>query len=73
MLAAVLEQHEYRVVVGDLARMAGQLRPDAIGLTSNSVNFYQAVPLAEALKKVLPETPVILGGPHINTVPECLL
>lgn len=75
-LAAVLREAGHRVSILDCPPLAvppeeleGHLRcirPDAIGITSLSQTFTSALQAADAAKAVHPETPVILGGPHVT-------
>lgn len=44
-------------------------RPKYIGITSTTESFYSAVQLARAIKKINNETIILLGGPHISSVP----
>jgi len=45
-------------------------KQDAIGITSISIDYKKAVDLAKTIKAVTPETPVIIGGVHISTLPS---
>lgn len=73
-LAAVLEQHGHSVSVLD-AHVKGMdirttsesvrnERPDIFGITVTSENRLEAFDLARAVKKMLPGTIVVTGGPH---------
>ncbi len=44
--------------------------PDVIGITAVTMSIYNAVNLAEYIKKEFKNLPIILGGPHITAVPE---
>lgn len=45
--------------------------PDVVGISNMfSAQFPQALRLAELVKKVRPETVVVIGGPHASTFPE---
>lgn len=80
LLAAVL-QPEYRVEILDcnvddipldqaLARIALQ-RPDYAGISCLAVEYSRhAHALAEGIKTMLPDTPVILGGVYCSLMPE---
>lgn len=75
-LAAVLREAGHRVSVLDcpplgvpqeeVERHVRDAQPDAVGITSLSQTFTAALQVAETAKAVAPETPVILGGPHVT-------
>jgi len=46
------------------------LRPRYIGITSMTAHIHACGRLAEALKEMMPDTLIILGGIHISTLPE---
>ncbi len=66
--------HEVHVVDGEalettaagLAEQARQLKPGLVGLSATTVAFHRALETAREIKKILPETPIALGGPHIT-------
>ncbi|MGA8941546.1 MAG: B12-binding domain-containing radical SAM protein [Thermoactinomyces sp.] len=41
-------------------------RPDVIGFSCYIWNIEQTIPILEMLKKVLPETKIVLGGPEVS-------
>lgn len=43
---------------------------DFIGITASSQVFLEAVEIAEQFKKVLPNTPICIGGSHVSTVKQ---
>lgn len=45
-------------------------RPDVVGLSSFSISWVDILKLAKIVKKELPETKVILGGPHTFEFPK---
>ncbi len=47
-------------------------KPDLIGITTYSVGYQEVIELSNLLKSVSPSTPVILGGPHITTLPQTM-
>jgi len=75
-IAASVEKagHEARILDGDaemldvaeIVALAGEYRPDLIGITATSIDFEIAKDIARALKSEYPEIPVIIGGTHIN-------
>lgn len=82
-LGAVLEKSGHKVMITDspvekvylnnLPRIAKNFSPDLIGLTSTTTFFAQALAGARLLKKELPNTPICIGGPHLNANKEMLL
>ena len=46
-------------------------KPEIIGLTSVSLDYYIVKKLARQIKKISPDSILILGGVHITTAPEC--
>lgn len=45
-------------------------KPDILGITSTTNNFFQAIALAKKSKELRPDMPVVLGGVHVTAVPE---
>lgn len=45
-------------------------KPDLLGITSTTNNFYQALALAKESKKIKPDMPVIIGGSHVTALPK---
>jgi radical SAM superfamily enzyme YgiQ (UPF0313 family) len=52
-----------------LARL-GEEKPQLIGLTAVSQNYYRVKELAKTIKKLLPESILIIGGVHLTTCPQ---
>ena len=82
-IAASLEQAGYDVKVADCTFMDQNkfdavrvkdavlgLNPDAVGLSALTWTIPSAYQLAEAIKEDSPDTPVILGGPHVSALPR---
>lgn len=79
-LAAALERRGDTVGVIDAAaeglgvagtvRRIDAFRPDLVGITATTVGFEGAKRLASALKKALPQVPIVLGGPHCSLLPR---
>jgi len=78
--AAVRDQTEHTVRVFDMpardmtyADLAAQIsseRPDVVGVTSTTHNLVEARRAAETVKQAAPDTPVCLGGPHVEAFAE---
>lgn len=45
-------------------------RPEIVGITSNTPQVKQAWRTAQEIKRVLPGTPVVIGGPHPSVLSE---
>ena len=85
-IAAVLEQHGYKVSIidspalnltyKDIAKIVYKEKPDIVGIQALTPTIYNAFNVAKLVKKVLPETTVVMGGYHptfadIETLREC--
>src|SRR3972149_3139438 len=72
LLGAVCEQAGHEVVILDgealglkrekLAEEAVKLKPDIIGLTCYSPFFHLSTDVAESVKKLNPDIPIMVGG-----------
>lgn len=77
-LAAELREHGYRpaILEGDLlnlsreeaARRVIEARPAFVGITLFTVGVASAAEIAQRIKSALPETRIIVGGPHISSM-----
>lgn len=75
-LAAYLRQQRHEAMVVDaearrldcdqIADIAGQFAPGLIGISSTTVAFHRALNVASALRQRRPDTPIVLGGPHVS-------
>ncbi len=80
LLGAIAEQHGHEAVIVDgeaeglcrekLAERAIALKPDVIGLTCYSPFFHLSADVAESVKALNPNIPIIVGGPHITIMEE---
>lgn len=57
----LLRQHETTV-----SKIVKEFRPDIVGITVYTINFPQAITIAEVVKKCNKQTKVFIGGPHIT-------
>ena len=48
-----------------------QIRPEVIGITAVSSNYYHIRDFGKSIKKISPSSTLIIGGVHITTSPEC--
>lgn len=82
ILGAIARQSGYEPLVVDLTladpgnpyalldeRLA-QLRPEHVGITCTSATFYLAIETAQHVKRTLPGTKVLIGGPHVSSLVE---
>lgn len=44
--------------------------PDLIGITTTTPTIYNALLIAEEIKKIKPEIKIIMGGPHVAALPK---
>lgn len=75
-LGAVLEQagHETRIVDFSvfpysheiLSRHLQEFKPDLLGVTSVTMTFNAAIQVVEDARKINPELPTLMGGPHVS-------
>ncbi len=82
-LSAYLKKHQVSVIValveipaGNSAEAAAKKilshAPDVVGLTTYTVGFTEIVELCTLLKSKSPKTLIVLGGPHITSLPDSL-
>lgn len=56
-------------IPGTVARIQA-FKPDIIGIGSTTVVFDGTIELGQALKRALPQIPIVLGGYHVTLLPE---
>jgi radical SAM superfamily enzyme YgiQ (UPF0313 family) len=79
-LAAVLRKagHRVRIIDGEverighdaMAEIVAEERPDLFGITCTTAQATRAFALADTVKRRVPGTFVVLGGPHASSLPE---
>ena len=79
-LAASVRQNGYRVKIidapaldMDLNRTLAEIatnQVDLIGLSASTVSIFRASELAKAIKKNGIKAPILLGGPHVSSLPR---
>lgn len=79
-LAAVLERYGYRVEILDapafqlshkqLPEEFRRRKPDIVGVTATTAVAPSAFKTARIAREVLPESLIVMGGPHITFLPE---
>lgn len=76
-LAAYLRAHGHEVMVvdgeargldcGQIAAIAEAFGPGLVGISSTTVAFHRALEVSEAIRQCRPDTPIVLGGPHVSS------
>jgi radical SAM superfamily enzyme YgiQ (UPF0313 family) len=76
-LAAYMREHGYAVSVTDaealrmseeqIEEQIRELSPDVVGISATTVAFHRALGVARTLKARFPDTPIVLGGPHVSS------
>ncbi len=54
----------------DIVPLLEEFKPDIVGITGYTFVFYDTLQVCKTVKKVLPNTPIIMGGPHVEAYPE---
>lgn len=52
---------------------AKEFKPEIVGISSTTVAFHRALDVARETKSIMPEVPVVIGGPHTTAVVEDVL
>jgi radical SAM superfamily enzyme YgiQ (UPF0313 family) len=77
-IAAYLEKKGYDVTLANFSKMGYrkalgcilEIKPDVIGLSLFTHNRVETLKLVKEVKKALPETIIVLGGPHATFLAE---
>jgi len=56
----------------NILRRLGQEKPNIIGITSDTLQFSDVLKIATRIKSEFRDTPIILGGVHVSSLPETL-
>lgn len=69
-----LPKEDIKVIdhVKDPVKEIVSLNPQVVGLSSNSLPFYKARQIAKAIKNLIPNVIIVLGGHHISNLPHTL-
>lgn len=54
----------------DLLPTLMEIRPDVVGMTAYTYTLYDLYRVCELVRQYLPETKIVLGGPHIDVYPD---
>ncbi len=65
----LLDDHLYERIASD----AVTREPDIVGLTSLGCNFICTVKVAGHIKRLRPDLPIVLGGPHASVLDSAIL
>ncbi len=79
-IAAYVEQYGYDVKIIDappleltaeqVLKIAKRYNPDIIGIQSLTPNYYEAINVANLLKKEIQNALIVMGGPHPSLLPN---
>ncbi len=79
-IGAILEKAGFEVVIYDCPQMdvsipelrdkVAELKPKLIGFSCTTLSFNNTLKAASLIKKALPETHLIVGGPHVAADPK---
>lgn len=62
----VLDLSAYGIKGNRLKEYLHYLDPRIVGITSVTENFFIAMNIAELIKSIRPELPIVIGGPHVT-------
>ncbi len=66
----LLDANALRIGPDEVARRVMTLSPDVIGVTCVTPLFPVVVEICRLLKKLLPDVPIVVGGPQVTIMPE---
>jgi anaerobic magnesium-protoporphyrin IX monomethyl ester cyclase len=69
VIDCVLDEYDTKKII----RRILHFKPDVVGFSSWSVNFPESLETVKAVKKAMPQTPIIMGGPHATCYPDSVL
>lgn len=79
-IASILKKNHYGVRIFDFSQKfystqkcikeIVKVKPDFIGLSIHSFNYNVSKEIIFDIKKLLPQTKIIIGGPHISALPK---
>lgn len=82
-IAAALEKQGFEVKIFDnyllgkpidhIKVLVKKLNPEITGISCNSVTYKNCIQIARAVKEAVPESKVVVGGPHPTYMPESML
>jgi len=66
----VIDAKLQRLTLADILACLGKSRPDAVGITAMTHEIERASETAAAIKGMLGDIPIIVGGVHLSILPE---
>ena len=68
--AAIIDASALGLTTGQAVEAVMEHTPDAVGISAVTVSIHSAGELADAIKKVSPRTPIVIGGVHVSSMPR---
>ena len=66
----ILDTQVEELTYEDIEKEIVRLKPDLVGIQAMTFTLIDVMMVAKVVKKVNPETVVVLGGPHVNIYPD---
>jgi radical SAM superfamily enzyme YgiQ (UPF0313 family) len=66
----ILDTQVEELTYDDIEKEILKIKPDLVGIQAMTFTLIDVMMVAKIVKKVDPETIVVLGGPHVNIYPE---
>jgi anaerobic magnesium-protoporphyrin IX monomethyl ester cyclase len=66
----ILDAQVENVSYGDLRDRVLAARPDVVGITTMTLTLIDVLKTVTTVKETLPETRIVLGGPHVHLFPD---
>ena len=67
---SILDANAKRMGDAELCRRIAEAKPDILGLTAVTPTVDQCAGIASKVKEALPDTTILLGGPHATAAPK---
>lgn len=68
--ARILDLQLYKNKDAQLIKTLNSFKPDYAGISSMTAQFPRSLQIADCIRNHLPDTKIILGGPHATALPE---
>jgi anaerobic magnesium-protoporphyrin IX monomethyl ester cyclase len=69
----MLDNYLMKKPLSEVKQLVLDLKPQIVGITVGSATYLRCVEMAEAVKEVLPDCRIVVGGWHASYMPESLL
>lgn len=66
----ILDAHALKMEPDEYSKTLKEKNPDIVGITSTTIGWHGAVEAAELARKALPDSLIIVGGPHLSVYPK---